>query len=35
VIYERRPDGSVLARVEGLRDGEPAGSDFPLERRGP
>ena len=35
VIYERRPDGSVLARVEGLRDGEPAGSDFPLERRAP
>jgi hypothetical protein len=34
VIYERRPDGSVLARVEGLRDGEPAGSDFPLEPRG-
>jgi hypothetical protein len=35
VIYERRPDGSLLARVEGLRDGEPAGSDFPMERRGP
>jgi hypothetical protein len=33
VIYTRRPDGSVLARVEGVMDGEPGGSDFPLERR--
>ena len=35
VIYERRQDGSLLARVEGTRDGEPAGSDFPLKRRSP
>ena len=30
VIYERRADGSVLGRIEGLRNGRASVIDFPL-----
>lgn len=32
VIYRRRADGSLLARIEGMRDGQLRGVDFPLFR---
>lgn len=32
IIYERRPDGSLLVRIEGEREGRLRGVDFPLRR---
>lgn len=33
VLYRRNADGSVDARIEGLRNGRLAGVDFPYKRR--
>jgi len=32
VIYRRNPDGSVTARVEGTRNGQLRGIDYPYQR---
>ena len=32
VIYRRQADGSLLARIEGERDGRTSGIDFPMKR---
>jgi hypothetical protein len=32
IMYERRPDGSLLARIEGMRNGTLRGMDFPMRR---
>lgn len=32
VIYERQPDGSLLARIEGEMSGRKRGIDFPFKR---
>ena len=31
VIYRRTPDGTLAARIEGMRDGVAKGIDFPME----
>jgi hypothetical protein len=32
VIYRLLPDGGLVARIEGQRNGEPRGVDFPMRR---
>lgn len=32
VIYRLQPDGSLLARIEGTKDGAPLAADFPMRR---
>lgn len=32
VIYGKQPDGSLLARIEGLMNGQKRGIDFPFKR---
>lgn len=32
VIYRLQPDGRLLARIEGMRDGKLRGVDFPMRR---
>jgi hypothetical protein len=32
IIYRRSADGSLVARIEGVRNGQPRGSDFPFKR---
>lgn len=32
IIYARAQDGSLLARIEGVKGGEPRGVDFPMRR---
>lgn len=32
VIYRQQPDGSLVARIEGERDGKKRGIDFPFKR---
>jgi predicted enzyme related to lactoylglutathione lyase len=32
VIYSQNPDGSLVARIEGERNGQPRGIDFPFKR---
>jgi hypothetical protein len=32
VIYQRQPDGSLKARIEGTMNGQPRGIDFPMTR---
>jgi hypothetical protein len=32
VIYQRQPDGSLKARIEGTMNGQPRGIDFPMAR---
>jgi hypothetical protein len=34
ILYERRPDGSLHARIEGMRNNELRGVDFPMQRTG-
>jgi hypothetical protein len=32
VMYQRQPDGSLKARIEGTMNGQPRGIDFPMAR---
>jgi len=32
ILYRLREDGSLLGRIEGMRDGELRGVDFPMQR---
>lgn len=32
VIYRKQADGSLLARIEGEKEGKPRGVDFPMKR---
>ena len=32
IIYPLAPDGSLFARIEGVRNGKEAGVDFPMKR---
>lgn len=32
IIYQLRADGSLLARIQGLRNGELRSVDFPMQR---
>lgn len=32
IIYERRPDGGLFARIEGMRNGTLRGIDYPMKR---
>lgn len=32
IIYQRQPDGSLKARIEGTMNGQPRGIDFPMSR---
>lgn len=32
IIYHRQPDGALLARIEGSRDGKTRGIDYPMTR---
>jgi hypothetical protein len=32
VIYQRRANGSMLGRIEGVIDGKPQAADFPFQR---
>lgn len=32
IIYRKEKDGSLLARIEGERNGKPGGIDFPYQR---
>jgi Domain of unknown function (DUF6265) len=34
IIYQRQPDGSLKARIEGTMNGQPRGIDFPMSRCG-
>jgi Domain of unknown function (DUF6265) len=32
VMYRRKTSDSIAARIEGMRDGNPRGIDFPMKR---
>lgn len=32
IIYQRQPDGGLMARIEGSRDGKARGIDYPMKR---
>jgi hypothetical protein len=32
IIYQKQPDGSLKARIEGTMNGQPRGIDFPMSR---
>lgn len=34
ITYQRQPDGSLKARIEGTMNGQPRGIDFPMRRCG-